>query len=400
MDNQAISYRDLLHPLTPEDFFDQYYGKKPVHIPGDAEKLARIFSWDELNQLINMSRLWTAKILKMALAGRNVAPEKYCFPGVTPDGYRAMRPDPHRVAELLRQGATLVLDSLETLDPGIAEVAGALAMVAGGAPTCNAYCSWNAQPGFASHFDIDDVWALHLEGRKTWRVYEGRFEHPMGIPGFQCESLTPEQREQAKGKVLMEAPMKPGDVLYIPKGQYHDALASSEATLHLSFSVAQVTGHDFMRQLLEDLPEEPVFREDLPHFDDIEALEAHLGRLADRLHEIITLPETATRLSRYQRQSAVQNHPATFALPAREQAALYRVRSLGAKLVRRGGGWLLITGSGQESLSADEAEVARWVLGRDCFNAGTLAQTFDDHDAAALAPVVEKLIGAGLVQPL
>jgi len=111
-------------------------------------------------------------------------------------------------------------------------------------------------------------------------------------------------------------------------------------------------------------------------------------------------PETAVRLSQYQRQSALQNHPANFQLPTREQAALYRVRSLGAKLVRRGGGWLLTTGAGRETLSADEAEIARWVLGRDCFNAGTLALTFDDHDAAALAPVVEKLIGAGLVQPL
>ena len=105
-------------------------------------------------------------------------------------------------------------------------------------------------------------------------------------------------------------------------------------------------------------------------------------------------------MSQYQRQSALQNHPANFQLPAREQAALYRVRSQGAKLVRRGGGWLLTTGAGRETLSADEAEIARWVLGRDCFNAATLAQTFDDHDAAALAPMVEKLIGAGLVQPL
>lgn len=400
MDNQAISYRDLLHPLTPEDFFDQYYGTKPVHIPGDAEKLARIFSWDELNRLLNMSRLWTGKSLKMALDGRNLQPEEFCYPGVTADGYRAMRPDPHRVTELLRRGATVVLDSLETLSPGIAGVAGTLAVVAGGAPTCNAYCSWNEHKGFVAHYDVDDVWALHFEGRKTWRVYEGRFEHPMEIPGFQCESLTPEQREQAKGKVLMEVDMTPGDVLYIPKGQYHDALASSEATLHLSFSVTQVTGHDFMRQLLQDLPEEPLFRQDLPHFDDIAAIEAHLGRLADRLREIITLPETADRLSQYQRQSALQNQPANFALPAREQAALYRVRSLGTKLVRRGGGWLLTTGSGRETLSADEAEVARWVLDRDCFNAATLARTFDDHDAAALAPVVEKLIGAGLIQPL
>ena len=277
---------------------------------------------------------------------------------------------------------------------------GTLAVVAGGAPMCNAYCSWNEHKGFVAHYDVDDVWALHFEGRKTWRVYEGRFEQPMEIPGFRCESLTPEQREQAKGKVLMEVDMTPGDVLYIPKGQYHDALASSEATLHLSFSVTQVTGHDFMRQLLQDLPEEPLFRQDLPHFDDIAAIEAHLGRLADRLREIITLPETAARLGQYQRQSALQNHPANFALPAREQAALYRVRALGTKLVRRGGGWLLTTGSGRETLSADEAEVARWVLGRDYFNAESLARTFDDHDAAALVPVVEKLIGAGLVQPL
>ncbi|MCH8835723.1 MAG: hypothetical protein IH925_07230, partial [Proteobacteria bacterium] len=85
MDNQAISYRDLLHPLTPEDFFDQYYGTKPVHIPGDAEKLARIFSWDELNRLLNMSRLWTGKSLKMALDGRNLQPEEFCYPGVTAD---------------------------------------------------------------------------------------------------------------------------------------------------------------------------------------------------------------------------------------------------------------------------------------------------------------------------
>ncbi len=399
MDNQAISYRDLLDPLTPEDFFDQYFDKTPVHIPGNDDKFRQVFSWEECNRLLNMTTLWSDQTMKMALDGRNLTPSEFCVPGRTRDGHKGMRPDVRRVAEFLDQGATLVLDLIERLTPGIAGVTGTLEVVMGAPASCNAYCSWSAHQGFTSHFDTMDVFALHIEGTKTWRIYDGRFEHPAELPGFNYPSFPPEYHEKAKGELLKEVVMTPGDMLYLPKGQYHDAVASSEACLHLSFGLTRPIGQDLIGILARSLPEDPLFRVSLPHFDDIEAHEAHLRKLADRLHEIITLPETSSQMREQQRQRTCRSLPG-FALPAREQAVLYRVRALGTKLVRRGGGWLLTTGAGRETLSADEAEVARWVLGRDCFNAATLAQTFDDHDAAALAPVVEKLIGAGLVQPL
>jgi ribosomal protein L16 Arg81 hydroxylase len=33
MPNQIASLADILYPLTPEEFFRDYHGKKPVHIP-------------------------------------------------------------------------------------------------------------------------------------------------------------------------------------------------------------------------------------------------------------------------------------------------------------------------------------------------------------------------------
>src|SRR3546814_5312450 len=87
-----------------------------------------------------------------------------------------------------------------------------------------------------------DVFALHIEGSKTWRLYEGRANNPLDVPGYNWESLSPEQRERTRGKLQQEVAMQPGDLLYIPRGQYHDALASSEACLHLSFGITQQIG--------------------------------------------------------------------------------------------------------------------------------------------------------------
>src|SRR3546814_6827189 len=96
--------------------------------------------------------------------------------------------------------------------------------------------------------------------------------------------------------------MQPGDLLYIPRGQYHDALASSEACLHLSFGITQPTGRDFFTVLMRSLPEDPLFREKLPHFDDLASHDAHVQKLADRLHAILCKPETAEQMRQIQRQ--------------------------------------------------------------------------------------------------
>jgi hypothetical protein len=274
MRKPPMTFRALLQPMTADEFFAHAYGKLATHIPGHRQKFVDIFSWQEFNRLINQPTLWSERSMKMLLNGHDLNPREFCIPGRTREGTQAMLPDPNRVTDQLQQGATLVLDLVERLSPSIATLAASLEMVLGNLAVCNVYCSWNAHQGFSSHFDGTDVFALHIEGDKTWRLYEGRFQDPVHGSGFEYAGLPPEQHVSARGKLLKEVHMKPGDVLYIPRGQYHDAVAVSEASLHLTFGLVPRTGHDFITVLLRSLYAEPLFREALPHFDDAQAYDA------------------------------------------------------------------------------------------------------------------------------
>ena len=58
--------------------------------------------------------------------------------------------------------------------------------------------------------------------------------------------------------------MKPGDVLYLPRGQYHDALTGDRASLHVTFGVAPATGLAVFKLLESALAQESEFRAYLP----------------------------------------------------------------------------------------------------------------------------------------
>ena len=403
MYDQAISFRYLLHPVLPEVFFEEICDKQVRHIPGPDDKFAPVFSWEELNRLLDMSDVWSGDSLKLVLDQRKLSPSEYCHPSIRSHVEKAskvMLPDARRVSEFLRRGATLILDHVETLTPGASHAGVCIGLAMGAPTTANVYCSWKQHQGFECHFDDHDVLVLQIDGSKTWRIYEGRFEQPAQLTGYYFNTLRHEYHARAKGAIREELEMSPGDVLYLPKGQYHDALASSEASLHLSFGIGQARGFHLLDALLETLPEEPLFRAALPHFDDREAHKAHVRKLADRLHEIMVRPDSSSQMRRNQKEHAFFNcHPA-FALPVREESQLYRVRSRGVSLGSEDGDWRLATASGETILTADAAEVAQWVLQHDYFAEPDLGQCFSALEPAALGGIVNQLEQAGLLERL
>jgi hypothetical protein len=97
--------------------------------------------------------------------------------------------------------------------------------------------------------------------------------------------------------------MRPGDVLYLPRGWYHDAVATDGASLHVTFSITPLTGRAFFR-LLETLAmADPAFRAWLrPAGErDGSALKAQLAGLGqalaalaagDSLHQEVAMAQT------------------------------------------------------------------------------------------------------------
>jgi len=53
MSEPITTFRQLIAPVTPEQFFDEYYDKKALYIPGNAEKISDICSWDHINNLLD-----------------------------------------------------------------------------------------------------------------------------------------------------------------------------------------------------------------------------------------------------------------------------------------------------------------------------------------------------------
>jgi hypothetical protein len=399
-DTGAVSFQGLLEPVPLEEFFSEVSGRRPLHVEGDPQKFADLFSWAEFNRLLDMSKLWSDRCMKLVLDGREVSPESYSASGMTREGSRALLPEAPKVEALLRRGATLILDLVETLTPNISAVSRALTAATGSVVVCNAYCSFKAHQGFLAHFDTTDVYALQIEGSKVWRIYEGVAEYPVDMPGYNWSSLTPEERSSNRGGLAMEVEMTAGDLLYLPRGQYHEALASSDASLHLSFGANRATGLDFVSLLCRWLVDDPRFRQSLPHFDDAEAQRMHLRALGDALRAWAQSPEVAARVLEWQRGRAFRDGIHQFELPRVEENPRYHVCGIEARLADSPLGKVLVTPSSRVPLNEIEAAAFEFLRLHDFIDLVSVNSIWPTADSAGLTEFIQKLRQAGAIKPV
>ncbi len=121
MAQEITSFADILTPVTPEEFFAAYYGKKVLHVPGTADKFASVMSWARLNDILNLTGIWSGASLQLILDRETVPPHEYCRPAADRStGAEVLQPDPARVTELIRRGASVVANDIDSLNPGLA----------------------------------------------------------------------------------------------------------------------------------------------------------------------------------------------------------------------------------------------------------------------------------------
>lgn len=399
------SLDDLLAPMTPAQFFAEYHDRQPLHLKGGAAKFASVLSWRTLNQLLNQTNIWSAQSLKLVLDEKPVPPEQYCAMALSRDNQQLMQPLADRVMEWVGRGASLALNDVDSLTPGLAAVSNAIEGAGLGKAQANVYVSWQSHKAFPAHFDTHDVWAVQVEGEKTWNIWEGRADYPIGHPAFR--SLGQAHHEQAKGKLRERLVLQPGDLLYLPRGWYHDALCEAASTMHIAYGVHAVLGMDLLNILLERALYEPAFRQPLPRQDGSAAakfaLTTRAGQLGQKLAELAREPKVMAALEqfvagyRYPRGGVdvLAARGLGAAAPAGEDAApAFRVLAAGARPVRRGAEWALKTPQGSLALTAAEAEAVSWLLARPDVTETELATA---HPAVASAPLLDRLRAAGVL---
>ncbi len=273
-------FEDLLAPYDQATFLAEVRGKSWLHVPGDEAKGRAVFDYPQMNDILDMD-VWNATTLTMMMDGQRVPPPAYCERAVNRNKLTVMRPDPAKVREILRHGASLVLDDVASLVPSVQGVVETLERTFNARIGTNIYFSQQRHRAFHSHYDRHDVFALQIHGEKLWRIYKGREDNPIEHERFL--NLPQADYDRIKGAVDAEVRMTPGDLLYLPRGQCHDALASSERSLHITFGCVLPMGLHLVEDMVTRLIDESLFRADLPRPDTAEGE----AELADRLQAMM-----------------------------------------------------------------------------------------------------------------
>lgn len=401
-----ITLESLLHPVTPERFFAEHHDRAPLHVQGPPDKFAQVLDWAGINRLLAMTHVWSEASLRLVMDSVPVPPAQYSVRATSRDNAPVLQPVADKVQEWVRRGASVVMNDVDSLTPGLAAVSAALEGAGLGKAQANVYISFQSHKAFHSHYDTHDVWAVQVEGEKTWNIWEGRAEWPIPHPVFRGQSQ--EQHDRAKGALRAQVTLRKGDVLYLPRGWYHDALAEAPHSVHIAYGVHAPIGMDLLNILSERAIYDAEFRKPLPRQDGSAAARyalaqraALLGaRLADlaRDPKVIEVLEGFVRDYRFQRggydllaaRGEAAESPAAAAAPppavapaAPPNGAAFRVAGE-ARPVRRGSEFGLKTPAGVIAMSYGEVEATAWILARPAVTEAELRAAYPAIDAPAL----------------
>ncbi|WP_324277390.1 cupin domain-containing protein [Blastococcus brunescens] len=164
------------------------------------------------------------------------------------------------VLRLFADGSTIVLQGLHRLWPPLIEFADQLAADLGHPTQVNAYITPPSSRGFSPHYDVHDVFVLQVAGEKHWTIHEPVLRDPLRTQPWNDRAT--EVAAAADREPVIDAVLRPGDALYLPRGYLHSAKALGEISAHLTIGVHSVTrwaaaesALDLVRTLAADDPQ-------------------------------------------------------------------------------------------------------------------------------------------------
>jgi ribosomal protein L16 Arg81 hydroxylase len=224
----------VLAPLDPEKFVDSYFEKRHWFRDSCPEfNIQEHFTLQRLIEMISYRNIQSSEI---------VAFDKGAGTG------RTIRENENNILDLSRhvfsEGDALLFTALQVFDKSLNDCVIEFQEAFGVGVNLNAYLSPPRIQAVPCHWDHHDVLVFQVSGEKEWFIYEPRYK----LPTFQIYT-------QEKTKLIDRVVMKPGSMLYLPKGFLHEAKGLNSPSLHVSFGLYPVTSSDIFRHLLKQAVE-------------------------------------------------------------------------------------------------------------------------------------------------
>jgi cupin superfamily protein len=386
----ALSFEWLIDPIAPATFFSEYYEQKPLLIHREQpSRFQALLTIADIDRYLATATPCRPDVF-LVDAGRELKPEDYAL---EPSG----RIDLPRAYQLFATGATISLSQLHERLAPLAALCRAVEKTFSSHFQTNVYLSPPNAQGFKTHFDSHDVFVQQVSGSKLWTLYDTAVVLPLRGQVF-------DPAKHAPGPSTREFALQAGDLLYCPRGLFHSARSTEEASLHITLGLIGKTWADVMLEAVSAAClASPAFRANLPAgfanegFDATEATatfrglidtlarEAQLAPILERMREDFVTsrrPDLQGCL-----QETLRPEPTIDSKVAPRPALLYLLRETKEGLV-------LLFGATEITLPAFARDALKFALAGPPFLVRDLPGQLDDAGKVVL---VRRLLREGLL---
>ena len=243
--------------INKDIFFKEYLYKKPYVFKKSLETSA--FNWDDVNEIYSRAD-YSHRDFKI-MNGYEVSKDEYleAYNNLGVIEYNCIK---SILYKYLRNGATLVRNRISN-EPIIDSISRQISNFAEAHSITGGYAAFSSKSSYKAHWDTRDVYAVQLLGRKRWILKAPNFASPL----FMQQTKDFPNIEGPK-EIYMDIILEAGDILYIPRGWWHDPLPLDEETFHIAVATFAPTGYEYIKWLLNKVPDILGSRSNLKCYDD------------------------------------------------------------------------------------------------------------------------------------
>jgi ribosomal protein L16 Arg81 hydroxylase len=220
--------------MSQQAFRERHFEKNYCLLRGALKDTS--FAWSDVDELLH--RIDPLPPLFNVFKDGSVAPDRFIEQREV--GGRS-RIDKARLYELLQSGASVVMNRLEDSSLVAQRLCQTVGRFAGHTATSNAYLSFGGTGTFGRHWDTHDVFVIQLLGTKRWQVFTPTWRNPLSF------QVSGGHEHSCPSEPVLDCELKPGDVLYVPRGWWHRVIPSNSGSFHLSVGTYAPTAMDFLQ---------------------------------------------------------------------------------------------------------------------------------------------------------